>query len=186
MEKAFDFKQTFLRELVDWPLHEIASSLAILESNNETAKVESGKTLGFLFDLLEGDYLLRWFDTTVMQVMIAKVENSSEFRWVFGSFQSFVARLFFVYGEKEVRTMFREILLARRLSPLIVPEDAQSISFNPALINTMQISFPTTAAFFDLNPWAEALLAMIAAMQSDTRYLELKIKAAQVTAILPN
>lgn len=179
MEKDFEVKKIVLDLTSNWMVSEIVAGLQVLETIENPTVSEQGKTLAFLFDLLEGDYLLKWFDTATMQVLVTKVETGKEeFRWVFGPFQSFIAKLFFLYGEKEVRDMFRGILGARQLAPLVHDDRASTIGFHPTVVNMMQVQMGATAAFFDMNPWAEALLACIAVIQTDVEFIRMKPKVA--------
>lgn len=179
MEKVSDNKEEVLSAISSWVIGEMSCALKIIEADATKSVGDVGKTLAFLFDLLEGDYILKWFDTATLQVLTTKVETGrDEFRWVFGPFQSFIAKLFVLHGEKEVRTLFRDILGSRGLAPLPSEKGASVIGFKPALTNTMQVDMGTTSGFFNMNPWAEALLATIAIVQADTEYSRLKPQAA--------
>ena len=117
MEKEFE-SQLVIDEISSWLRGELSSRMSVLESDPIQKTSDTGKVLAFLFYVLDGDYVMKWFDSGTQQMLTSSVElRPEQFRWVFGPFQSFVSRLFLVYGEKETRTFFRKLLGARAIAP---------------------------------------------------------------------
>lgn len=180
MEKEFE-SRLVIDEISSWLRGELSSRMSVLESDPIQKTSDTGKVLAFLFDVLDGDYVMKWFDSGTQQMLTSSVElRPEQFRWVFGPFQSFVSRLFLVHGEKETRTFFRKLLGARAISPPLFEKSENTIGFSPAIVQTMQVASSSAAAFFDANPWAEALLASAAIVQADVRYGRMKPRAAKL------